>query len=56
MTTPKWTVKVSRKYNPDRMVVAFGKSAEEAEANTKESLRDVYGIWDAKDIQAIERK
>jgi len=55
MVTPKWTVKVSRKYNPDRSVVAYGKTAEQAEQNAKNSLRDTYGIWDASKVEVVGR-
>lgn len=53
MTTPKWTVKVSRKHNPDRTVIAYGKTAEQAEQDTKDSLRDTYGIWDASKVEIV---
>lgn len=53
MITPKWTVKVSRKHNPDRTVVAYGESATEVEISVAKSLRDDYGIWDAKAIEVI---
>ncbi|MCC3437507.1 MULTISPECIES: hypothetical protein [unclassified Microcoleus] len=53
MKTPQWTVKVSRKYNPDRTVVAYGESAPAVEANVIKSLREDYGIWDARAIEVI---
>lgn len=55
MTTPKWTVKVSRKYNPDRTIVAYGKTAEQAEQDAKDSLRDTYGIWDASKVEVVKK-
>lgn len=56
MTMPKWTVKVSRKYNPDRIVEAYGKTAEQAQQNAKDSLRDTYGIWDASRVEVVRDK
>ena len=55
MVTPKWTVKVSRKHNPDRTVVAYGKTAEQAEQDAKNSLRDTYGIWDASKVEVMSQ-
>lgn len=51
--TPQWTVKVSREYNPDRTVVAYGESATAVEASVAKSLREDYGIWDARAIEVI---
>lgn len=56
MTTSKWTVKVSRHYNPDRVVEAYGKTAEQAQQNAKDSLRDTYGIWDAGRVEVVGNK
>lgn len=56
MTTPKWTVKVSRKYNPDRTITAYGKTAEQAQEDAENSLRETYGIWDARKIEVVRDK
>ncbi|MEG4287009.1 hypothetical protein QUB68_28285 [Microcoleus sp. A006_D1] len=56
MVTPKWTVKVSRKHNPDRTVVAYGKTAEQAEQDAKDSLRGTYGISDASKIEVVRNE
>lgn len=53
MVTPKWTVKISRKHNPDLMVVAYGESATEVEIRVAKSLREDYGISDARAIEVI---
>jgi hypothetical protein len=55
MKTLQWTVKVSREYNPDRTVVAYGESAAAVEASIAKSLREDYGIWDASAIEVIGR-
>lgn len=39
MKTLQWTVKVSREYNPDRTVVAYGESATAVEVSVTKSLR-----------------
>jgi len=56
MATPKWTVKVSRNHNPDRTVEAYGKTAEQAQEDVKNSLRDTYGIWDAGDVEVVKER
>lgn len=56
MTTSKWTVKVERQFNPDRTVEAYGKTAEQAQQNAKESLRETYGIWDAGSVEVVRDK
>lgn len=56
MVTPKWTVKVSRKHNPDRTVEAYGRTAEQAEQDARDSLRDTYGIWDASKVEVVRNK
>lgn len=53
MKTSQWIVKVFRKHNPDRTVVACGESAKAVEASVTNSLRDVYGISDARAIEVI---
>lgn len=44
----KWSVTVTRKYNPPRQIVVFGRSQEEALLGAVSSAREVWGIWDAK--------
>lgn len=53
MKTPQWTVKIFRKYNPDRTVVAYGESATAVEVSVANSLRENYGISDARAIEVI---
>ena len=53
MRTPQWTVRVFRKYNPDRTVVAYGRTAAEVEISVAKSLREDYGIWDAKAVEVV---
>lgn len=55
MTTPRWTVRVGRQFNPDRTVTAYGKTPEQAEQNGKDSLRDTYGIWDATKVEVLKK-
>lgn len=56
MTTPKWTVKVTRKHNPDRTVIAYGKTSEQAQKDAENSLRETYGIWDAQSVEVVRDK
>jgi len=56
MVTHKWTIKVFRKLNPDRTVMAYGKTAEQAEQDARNSLRDTYGIWDASKVEVVKEK
>jgi hypothetical protein len=44
----KWSVTVTRKYNPPRQIVVFGRSPAEAILDAVSSAREVWGIWDAK--------
>lgn len=44
----QWSVTVTRKYNPPRQIVVFGRSSEEALLGAVSSAREVWGIWDAK--------
>ena len=53
MRTPQWTVRIFRKYNPDRTVVAYGETAAAVEVSVAKSLREDYGISDARAIEVI---
>ncbi|MEG3872391.1 hypothetical protein [Microcoleus sp. Z1_B5] len=44
----KWSVTVTRKYNPPRQIIVFGRSQAEALQGAVASAREVWGIWDAK--------
>jgi len=52
----KWSVTVTRKYNPPRQIVVFGRSPAEALQDAVSSAREVWGIWDAKSFSTPERK
>jgi hypothetical protein len=52
----QWSVTVTRKYNPPRQIVVFGRSAAEALQGAVSSAREVWGIWDAKSFSTPERK
>ena len=51
-----WIVVVTRKYNPPRKIVVFGRTAAEALQGAVSSAREVWGIWDAKSFSAPVRK
>ncbi|MEG4026633.1 hypothetical protein [Microcoleus sp. S13C4] len=44
----QWSVTVTRKYNPPRQIVVFGRTPAEAIQGAVSSAREVWGIWDAK--------
>jgi hypothetical protein len=44
----EWSVVVTRKYNPPRKITVFGRTPQEALLNAVSSVREVWGIWDAK--------
>lgn len=52
----QWTVTVTRKYNPPRTITVFGRTPEEALCNAVSSVREVWGIWDAKSFGTPVRK
>jgi hypothetical protein len=52
----QWVVTVTRKYNPPRQITVFGRSQPEAILNVVSSVREVWGIWDAKSFGIPERK
>jgi hypothetical protein len=52
----EWTVIVTRKYNPPRNIRVFGRSQQSAILNAVSSVREVWGIWDAKSFGVPERK
>jgi hypothetical protein len=52
----RWSVTVTRKYNPPRKIFVFGRSAAEALQSAVSSAREVWGIWDAKSFSTPERK
>jgi hypothetical protein len=52
----KWSVTVTRKYNPPRQIIVFGRSQVEALQDAVSSAREVWGIWDAKSFSTPERK
>jgi hypothetical protein len=52
----QWSVTVTRKYNPPRNILVFGRTAAEAIQGAVSSAREVWGIWDAKSFSAPERK
>jgi hypothetical protein len=52
----QWSVTVTRKYNPPRKIVVFGRTPAEALRGAVSSAREVWGIWDAKSFSVPERK
>jgi len=52
----QWSVTVTRKYNPPRKIVVFGRTPAEALRGAVSSARKVWGIWDAKSFSVPERK
>jgi hypothetical protein len=52
----QWSVIVTRKYNPPRTIVVFGRTPAEALQSAVSSAREVWGIWDAKSFSAPVRK
>jgi hypothetical protein len=52
----QWSVTVTRKYNPSRKIVVFGRTPAEAIQSAVSSAREVWGIWDAKSFSAPVRK
>jgi hypothetical protein len=52
----QWIVVVTRKYNPPRKLLVFGRTPAEAIRGAVSSAREVWGIWDAKSFSALERK
>jgi hypothetical protein len=52
----QWSVTVTRKYNPPRQIVVFGRTSAEALQGAVSSVREVWGIWDAKSFSVPERK
>ena len=52
----QWSVTVTRKYNPPRQIVVFGRSPEEALLGAVSSAREVWGIWDAKSFGVPQRQ
>ena len=53
MKTPQWTVRIFREHNPDRTVVAYGRTAAEVEVSVAKSLREDYGISDARAVEVV---
>lgn len=51
---PEWRVLVDRKYNPRREIIAVGYTKEEAFQDAKDSMREVYGIFDPKTIEVVD--
>jgi hypothetical protein len=52
----RWNVIVTRKYNPPRTIVVFGRTPAEAIRGAVSSAREVWGIWDAKSFSPPEKK
>jgi len=52
----QWIVTVTRKYNPPRQILVFGRTPAEAIQGAVSSVREVWGIWDAKSFSAPVRK
>jgi hypothetical protein len=52
----QWSVTVTRKYNPPRQILVFGRTPAEAIRGAVSSAREVWGIWDAKSFSASVRK
>jgi hypothetical protein len=52
----QWSVTVTRKYNPPRNILVFGRTPAEAIQSAVSSAREVWGIWDAKSFSTPERK
>jgi hypothetical protein len=52
----QWSVTVTRKYNPPRKILVFGRTPAEAIRGAVSSAREVWGIWDAKSFGTPERK
>jgi hypothetical protein len=52
----QWSVTVTRKYNPPRKILVFGRTPAEAIRGAVSSAREVWGIWDAKSFSTPERK
>jgi hypothetical protein len=52
----QWSVIVTRKYNPPRKILVFGRTPAEALQSAVSSAREVWGIWDAKSFSPPERK
>jgi len=52
----KWSVTVTRKYNPPRQILVFGRTPAEAIQSAVSSAREVWGIWDAKSFSTPVRK
>ncbi|MEG4532400.1 hypothetical protein [Microcoleus sp. D2_18a_D3] len=52
----QWSITVTRKYNPPRKIVVFGRTPAEAIQGAVSSAREVWGIWDATSFSAPERK
>ena len=52
----QWSVTVTRKYNPPRKITVFGRTSAEALQGAVASVREVWGIWDAKSFGIPERK
>lgn len=52
----KWSVTVTRKYHPPQNIIVFGRSQVEALQSAVSSVREVWGIWDAKSFGIPERK
>jgi hypothetical protein len=52
----QWIVVVTRKYNPPRKIVVFGRTSAEELQSAVSSAREVWGIWDAKLFSPPQRK
>jgi len=52
----QWSVTVTRKYNPPRQILVFGRTPAEAIQSAVSSAREVWGIWDAKSFSAPVKK
>jgi hypothetical protein len=52
----QWSVTVTRKYNPPRKILVFGRTPAEAIQSAVSSAREVWGIWDAKSFSQPVRK
>lgn len=52
----QWSVTVTRKYNPPRQIVVFGRTPAEAIQGAVSSAREGWGIWDATSFSSPVRK
>ena len=45
---PKWKVLIQRRSNPEREILVFANTQQEAIESAFLTARETYGIWDAK--------